>query len=461
MDADPAGNTIIFDLLLLLFFTLLNAYFAGAEMAVVSVNKNRIRSLAEEGNKKAKVIEGLFEDSTKFLSTIQVAITFAGFYSSASAASSISPVLAEWMNGAGIPYSGQIAHNGVTLILMFFNLVFGELVPKRIALQKAESFCMMTVMPIHYISIVLTPFTKLLSVSTKLVLRILRMKPEDQEEAVTEEEIKALLKMGNESGTFDDDEREMIDSVFKFDERTAKEIMVPRRDVFTIDIEDSFESQIDEILQTRHSRIPVYEESIDNIIGVLHVKDVMIELRKNTLGEGDIRRMLRKPFFVPETKDADELFRSMQETRHHMAILVDEYGGFSGIVTIEDLVEEIMGDINEEYEEVVPEIQAVSEDEYLLDGGILIDELNEELGLKLETENYDTLSGYLIEKLGHIPEKDDRDTVTTGNLVFTTEEVRDNRITRARLKIEPAAEEEEEHSGKKKRRLSDGDEDIE
>lgn len=461
MDADPAGNTIIFDLLLLLFFTLLNAYFAGAEMAVVSVNKNWIRSLAEEGNKKAKVIEGLFEDSTKFLSTIQVAITFAGFYSSASAASSISPVLAEWMNGVGIPYSGQIAHNGVTLILMFFNLVFGELVPKRIALQKAESFCMMTVMPIHYISIVLTPFTKLLSVSTKLVLRILRMKTEDQEEAVTEEEIKALLKMGNESGTFDDDEREMIDSVFKFDERTAKEIMVPRRDVFTIDIEDSFESQIDEILQTRHSRIPVYEESIDNIIGVLHVKDVMIELRKNTLGEGDIRRMLRKPFFVPETKDADELFRSMQETRHHMAILVDEYGGFSGIVTIEDLVEEIMGDINEEYEEVVPEIQAVSEDEYLLDGGILIDELNEELGLKLETENYDTLSGYLIEKLGHIPEKDDRDTVTTGNLVFTTEEVRDNRITRARLKIEPAAEEEEEHSGKKKRRLSDGDEDIE
>ena len=437
MDADPAGNTIIFDLLLLLFFTLLNAYFAGAEMAVVSVNKNRIRSLAEEGNKKAKVIEGLFEDSTKFLSTIQVAITFAGFYSSASAASSISPVLAEWMHSAGIPYSGQIAHNGVTLILMFFNLVFGELVPKRIALQKAEAFCMMTVMPIHYISIILTPFTKLLSFSTKLVLKILHMKTEDQEE-------------GNESGTFDDDEREMIDSVFKFDERTAKEIMVPRRDVFTIDIEDSFESQIDEILQTRHSRIPVYEESIDNIIGVLHVKDVMIELRKNALEEGDIRRMLHKPFFVPETKDADELFRSMQETRHHMAILVDEYGGFSGIVTIEDLVEEIMGDINEEYEEVVPDIQAVSEDEYLLDGGILIDDLNEELGLKLETENYDTLSGYLIEKLGHIPEKDDRDTILSDNLVFTVEEVRDNRITKARLKIEPASEsEEEEHSGKK------------
>lgn len=429
-------------------------------MAVVSVNKNRIRSLAEQGNKKAKVIEGLFEDSTRFLSTIQVAITFAGFYSSASAAASISPALAEWLKGVGIPYSGQIAHNGVTLILMFFNLVFGELVPKRIALQKAEAFCMITVMPIHYISIILSPFIKLLSVSTKLVLKLLRMKTEDQEEAVTEEEIKALLKMGNESGTFDDDEREMIDSVFKFDERNAREIMVPRRDVITIDIDDPFEELIDEILETRHSRIPVYEESIDNIIGVLHVKDVMIELRKNPLDQIDIRGMLHKPFFVPETKDADELFRTMQETRHHMAVLVDEYGGFSGIVTIEDLVEEIMGDINEEYEEVVPDIEALSEDEYRIDGGILIDELNEELGLKLETENYDTLSGYLIEKLGHIPAKEDRDVIETDNLVFTVEEVRDNRISRVRLRIlpPPAQEEEEEERGGWRRHRSTEDE---
>lgn len=287
------------------------------------------------------------------------------------------------------------------------------------------------------------------------------MKTEDQEEAVTEEEIKALLKMGNESGTFDDDEREMIDSVFAFDDRTAREIMVPRRDVVTIDINEPFEELIDEILETRHNRIPVYEENIDNIIGVLHVKDVMIELRKNSLEQMNIREMLHEPFFVPETKEADELFRTMQEARHHMAILVDEYGGFSGIVTIEDLVEEIMGDINEEYEEVVPEIEAVSENEYRLDGGILIDDLNEELGLKLETENYDTLSGYLIEKLGHIPGKDDRDVIEEENLVFTVEEVKDNRITRVRMKIEPVAETEEddeERGGKKKQRRASEEE---
>ena len=444
MDADPAGNSVMFQLLLLLFFTLMNAYFAGAEMAVVSVNKNRIRSLAEEGNKKAKVIEGLFDDSTKFLSTIQVAITFAGFYSSASAAAGISPVLAEWMQGFNIPYSQQIAHNGVTLVLMFFNLVFGELVPKRIALQKAEAFCMLTVMPVHYISIILSPFTKLLSVSTKLVLKLLRMQTEDQEEAVTEEEIKALLKMGNESGTFDDEEREMIDSVFAFDDRTAREIMVPRRDVVVMDIGEPFDELIDDVLESRHSRIPVYEENIDNIIGVLHVKDVMIEMRRSGLDGINIRDMLHEPFFVPETKEADELFRTMQETRHHMALLVDEYGGFSGIVTIEDLVEEIMGDINEEYEEVVPEIVPVSEDEYVLDGGILIEDLNDELGLKLETENYDTLSGYLIEQLGHIPAKEDRDVIESDNLVFTVEEVKDNRITKVRLKILPVPEDEEE-----------------
>ena len=411
--------------------------------------------------RKAKVIEGLFEDSTKFLSTIQVAITFAGFYSSASAAASISPVLGTWMSSMGIPYSAAIAHNGVTLLLMFFNLVFGELVPKRIALQKAEAFSMMTVMPIHYISIILSPFIKLLSVSTKLVLKILHMKTEDQEEAVTEEEIKALLKMGNESGTFDDDEREMIDSVFAFDDRTAREIMVPRRDVVTIDIDEPFEELIDEILETRHNRIPVYEENIDNIIGVLHVKDVMIELRKNSPEQMNIREMLHEPFFVPETKEADELFRTMQESRRHMAILVDEYGGFSGIVTIEDLVEEIMGDINEEYEEVVPEIEAVSEDEYRLDGGILIDDLNEELGLKLETENYDTLSGYLIEKLGHIPAKEDRDVDRRGESCFPVEEVKDNRISRVRLRILPeqeAEEDDEEREGRKKQRRASEEE---
>ena len=215
---------------------------------------------------------------------------------------------------------------------------------------------MFTVMPIHYISKILSPFIRLLSVSTKGVLKLLRMKTEDQEEAVTEEEIKALLKAGNENGTFEDEEREMINSVFSFDDRSAREVMVPRRDVYALDVEEPFVTLADEVLESRHSRIPIYEGNIDNIIGILHVKDVMIEVHKNGWDNLDIRKLMRKPFFVPDTRDADELFRELQKQRRHMAVLVDEYGGFSGIVTVEDLVEEIMGEINEEYEEVVQEI---------------------------------------------------------------------------------------------------------
>lgn len=443
MDADPAGDSVLFTLLLLFFFTLMNAYFAGAEMAVVSVNKTRIRTMASEGNKKAKLVESLFEDSTKFLSTIQVAITFAGFYSSASAAAGLAPYVAEWLRGLQIPYSDGIARNGLTLVLMFFNLVFGELVPKRIALQKAEAFCMLTVMPVHYISVILSPFIKLLSVSTKLVLKLLHMKTEDQEEAVTEEEIKALLKMGNEAGAFDDEEREMIDSVFAFDDRTARELMVPRRDVHMLDIDKPAEEIIDEILADRHSRLPVYEENIDHIIGILYVKDLMIELRKSGGDQLDIRSMLHKPYFVPETKEADALFRQMQKDRKRMAVLIDEYGGFSGIITIEDLVEEIMGDINEEYEEVTPEIIELERRVYLIDGGILLWDLNEELGLKLETENYDTLSGFLVEQLGYIPQNDSRDIVELEEegLKFQIEEVKANRIIRVKLVIEENTEE--------------------
>ncbi len=444
MDAAPAGNTVMFQLLILLFFTLMNAYFAGAEMAVVSVNKNKIRSMAEEGNKKAAVIQGLFEDSTKFLSTIQVAITFAGFYSSASAAAGISPILAGWLGQIGIPYSSAIAHNGVTLILMFFNLVFGELVPKRIALQKAEAFCMITVMPIHYISIVLSPFIKLLSVSTKGVLRLLRMKTEDQEEAVTEEEIKALLKSGIEQGTVEAAEREMINSVFSFDDRSARELMVPRREVFVVDVEEELDDILDEILESRHSKIPVYEETVDNIIGILHVKDVMIELRKNPVAKIQIRSLLKEPFFVPDTKDADDLFRELQALRRHMAVLIDEYGGFSGIITVEDLVEEIMGEINEEEDLVEPEITDMGNGEYLIDGGILIEDLNEELELKLESENYDTLSGYLIEHLGYIPKEDQTEMLSSDGVEFRIEEVKDNRIVKVRIRREDKKEKEDD-----------------
>lgn len=441
MDAgDPDGNSILFQLLFLAFLTLVNAFFAGAEMAVVSVNKNRIKVLADEGSKRAALLQTLFEDSTKFLSTIQVAITLAGFFSSASAATGISQVLGEWIAQFGIPYSNTIAVVVVTIILSYFTLVFGELVPKRIALQKAEAFSLFVVQPIYIISKILSPFIKLLSLSTNGFLHLIGMKTENLEEAVSEEEIKKMLETGSENGVFNEIEKEMINSIFSFDDKTAKDVMVPRREVFAIDIEEPLEKILDEILETRHSRIPVYEEQIDNIIGILQVKDVMIEARKKSFEEVDIRALLKEAFFVPDGKSTDELFREMQKTKNRMAVLIDEYGGVSGIVTVEDLVEEVMGEITDEHEEEVVELQKIGEKEYLLDGSILIEELNEKLNLKLETENYDTLSGYLIEELGYIPKDSGQCELDADGVHFKILEVKEKRIRKVWMKIPEQAE---------------------
>lgn len=436
MDAgDPGGNSILFQLLFLAFLTLVNAFFAGAEMAVVSVNKNRIKVLADEGSKRAALLQTLFEDSTKFLSTIQVSITLAGFFSSASAATGISQVLGGWIAQFGIPYSNTIAVVVVTIILSYFTLVFGELVPKRIALQKAEAFSLFVVQPIYIISKILSPFIKLLSLSTNGFLHLIGMKTENLEEAVSEEEIKKMLETGSENGVFNEIEKEMINSIFSFDDKTAKDVMVPRREVFAIDIEEPLEKILDEILETRHSRIPVYEEQIDNIIGILQVKDVMIEARKKSFEEVDIRALLKEAFFVPDGKSTDELFREMQKTKNRMAVLIDEYGGVSGILTVEDLVEEVMGEITDEHEEEVVELQKIGEKEYLLDGSILIEELNEKLNLKLETENYDTLSGYLIEELGYIPKDSGQCELDADGVHFKILEVKEKRIRKVWMKI--------------------------
>ena len=441
MDAgDPDGNSILFQLLFLAFLTLVNAFFAGAEMAVVSVNKNRIKVLADEGSKRAALLQTLFEDSTKFLSTIQVAITLAGFFSSASAATGISQVLSGWIAQFGIPYSNTIAVVVVTIILSYFTLVFGELVPKRIALQKAEAFSLFVVQPIYIISKILSPFIKLLSLSTNGFLHLIGMKTENLEEAVSEEEIKKMLETGSENGVFNEIEKEMINSIFSFDDKTAKDVMVPRREVFAIDIEEPLEKILDEILETRHSRIPVYEEQIDNIIGILQVKDVMIEARKKSFEEVDIRALLKEAFFVPDGKSTDELFREMQKTKNRMAVLIDEYGGVSGILTVEDLVEEVMGEITDEHEEEVVELQKIGEKEYLLDGSILIEELNEKLNLKLETENYDTLSGYLIEELGYIPKDSGQCELDADGVHFKILEVKEKRIRKVWMKIPEQAE---------------------
>lgn len=403
MGDDPDAANMIGQILILVILILVNAYFAGAEMAVVSVNKNKIRKLAEGGNKKAALIQQLLENSTGFLSTIQVAITFAGFFSSASAATGISQVLAGKLQAAGIPCSESAMVAVVTVLLSFFTLVFGELVPKRIALQKAEWFSLFTVRPIYVISKIMKPFIALLSVSTNGFLKLIGMKTEGLESEVSEEEIRAMLETGRAAGVFNEIEEEMITSVFSFDDKRAKEIMVPRQEMTAVDITRPAEEYLEELLQSRHTRIPVYEGEIDNVVGILSMKDYSIEAKKTSFYNVDIRSIMQEPYFVPENQKINRLFAQMQKEKIRMAVLVDEYGGVSGLVTIEDLVEEIVGDICEEYEEEEKELVQKDASHYTASGSLPLYDLREGLGLKLSSD-CDTLSGYLIEQLGFIPD---------------------------------------------------------
>ncbi len=445
-------------LILLVVLTAVNAFFAAAEMAIVSINKTKMKMLANEGNKKANTICKLVEEPTKFLSTIQVAITLSGFFASASAATGISTVVGKMLTDMNIPYGEQISFVGVTIILSYFTLVFGELFPKRLAIKKADKLSMLVVNPILFVSKIAAPFVKILSVSTNVLVKLFGLDSDDSEERVTKEEIKSLVETGEEHGAIDESEKEMIESVFEFDDKIAEKVMTPRTEVYCIDINEPLEEYLDELLQKRFARIPVYEDEIDNIIGVLYMKDFMIEARNKGFENVNIQDILQEPYFVPECKSIRHLFRDLQDIKRHIAIIVDEYGGFSGIITVEDLVEEIVGDINDEddeeefgirkvgdlVEEIVGDIndeddeeefgiRKVGENCYLVDGTTQLDELNENLNLDVKSDELDTLNGFLINLIGKIPLEDEEKEIKYNNIVFKIDEVSDKKIEKVRI----------------------------
>ena len=312
-------------------------------------------------------------------------------------------------------------------------VVFSEIIPKKIALFKSDKprFMIMA----YTLSFFVYPIYFFIQIINRIILKFFGLNTDSFEEKVSEEEIKALVETASEKGVFNDIEKDMINSIFSFDDITAKDIMVSRKDTYKIDIDEPFEKYIDEILESYYSRIPVYKEDIDDIIGILNVKDLTLEARKVGFENVNIEKLLQTPYFVPEMKNIDELFKEMQKLRNHMAILVDEYGGFSGIVTIEDMIEQIMGDINDEFDDEEISIQKISENVYAIDGTTEIREINKELNLNLENENYDTVSALIIEKLGYIPDEGEKPTVTIDNLLFKVELVSDNRIEKLKLII--------------------------
>ena len=423
------GGSLLLQFIVIVALTGINAFFSSAEMAIVSINKNKLKILVEEGNRKAIMLENLMKEPSKFLSTIQVGITLAGFFASASAATGLSQYLSIYLRKLGIPYSGQISMILITFVLSYITLVFGELIPKRIALKSSEKIALSSVGTIVTVSKIFSPFVKFLTFSTNIVLTALKMKEDNIEEKVSKEELRSLVEVGREHGIINEVEKEMIENIIEFDEKVAREIMIPRTKVFLIDknisVDELFEKKEVEV----YSRIPVYEDEADNIVGILFMKDLMIEAYRKGFQNVKLPEIMQEAYFVPETKNVNELFNEMQSEKKHIAILIDEYGGFSGIVTLEDLIEEVMGNISDEFDADDSSIKKLSANKYLVNGELSLNDLNDYFHIELESKHYDTLSGLLIEHMGYIPEdNEDIEPIIIDEISFKPKRVKDKKI---------------------------------
>lgn len=376
----------------------------------------------------------MLESPSKFLSTIQIGITFAGFLSSAFASDAFAYRLAPILNNL-IPIGTEIWQNIsiiiITIILSFFTIVFGELVPKRLAMKNYEKISFATIGIIRTISIITAPFVKLLTVTTNSISKIFNVS-ENEEEIVTEEEIKMMVDQGEENGTIEEDEKEYINNVFEFNDITASEIMTHRTDIFAVDINTSPGELLEEIIKDdcKHSRIPVYDETIDEIKGILYVKDIIKNINKKTF---KIKNIMKEAYFVSQSKLINELFKELQKNKKHIAIIVDEYGGTAGLITMEDILEEIVGDIYDEYDEIEEEYEKIDDKTYIISGSMPIYDVNKLLEAHIPEGDYDTISGYLQEEMGRIPTEEEMPTIETEELTFKIEEYEDKRILKIKV----------------------------
>lgn len=404
MSEDP----LLWQLLLQLCLIVTNAVFACAEIAVITINDNKLAKLSAAGDKRAIKLMNLTKSPARFLATIQVGITLAGFLGSAFAADNFSDRIVNWLIGIGvsIPAStlNTISLIVITLILSYFTLVFGELVPKRIAMRNAEKIALGISGFVNFISKLFAPLVWLLSASTNGILRLMGIDPHAENTAATEEEIRMMVDAGSENGTIDKSEKDFIQNVFEFDDKAAEEIMTHRTEVDLLWLDADDEEWNNIIIESRHSMYPVCDESVDDIIGVLNAKDYF---RMNEKTRDSIMNTCVKPaYFVPDTVRADILFRNMQQSRNHFAVVLDEYGGMSGIVTMNDLLEQLVGDLEDD--DTVPEeppmIELIGERTWRVQGSVPLDIVSAEVGVPLPEDDYDTFGGMVFGILGAVPE---------------------------------------------------------
>ena len=418
-------------IILLIVLIFLNAIFASAEIAVISMNDAKLKKLTEEGNKKAIKLSKLTEQPARFLATIQVVITLAGFLNSAFAADYFADPLVDLFISQGVPVPRSVLSSVaviiITVILSYFNLVFGELVPKRIAMKKTESLSLTLAGPLYKISKIFTPLVFLLTVSTNGVLRLIGIDPEESEEQVTEEEIRMMLSEGSQQGTIDQSETEMIQNVFDFNDISVEQICTHRIDVTSLDINDSLETWQGIIFESRHTFYPVYKENTDNIVGILNTKDYF--RLENKSKEEIVKHAIDNPWFVPENMKANVLFQNMKTSRKYIAILIDEYGGMSGLITLHDLIEALVGDLYELEDAVQsPDILQIGENTWEIQGSADLEDVAETLDIELPTEDFDTYNGYVCDVIGRVPANGETFSCETEDLCIQVHTVINHRI---------------------------------
>lgn len=453
MDADP--GSIILKVVLLFILTLLNAFFAMSEIAIISLNDTKIDKLAEEGHKKAKQVKKLTENSSNFLSTIQIGVTLAGFLTSATAAQSFATMLTDALaktaiaNAVPLGIISGVSTVLITLVTSYFSLVLGELAPKKIAMQKPEKVSFAVVPVLLFVSKVTKPFVKILSVSTNAVVRLFGLDPNADEEEVTEEEIRMMVDVGQEKGVIEDVQKEMINNIFEFDDIDVADIMTHRTDMACVDEEDSLAETIQLSMKEGYSRIPVYEEDPDNVVGIVYIKDLLKYIGSELPEALKLKDVMRKAYYVPESKRCGALFAEMTEKHIQMAIVVDEYGGTAGLVTLEDIVEAIVGNIQDEYDNEDEEISKINETTFTMDGVTDLEEVEEQLGIEFPNDDFDTLGGFIISQLGFLPQDGDMNAVEFENIRFTVLNVEDRRIGKVKVEILPKPETESDTPEKK------------
>ncbi|MBQ4580428.1 MAG: HlyC/CorC family transporter [Clostridia bacterium] len=448
MSADPWGP-----LLLQLALILINGWFAATEVAILSLNELKLRTEAEEGDKVAAKLLKLSESPNQFLSTIQVCITLAGFLGAAFAAQAFSDPLTQLIQDSGAKIDPKLLETlcvvGITLVLSFFTLVLGELTPKRIAMHYPDKMARVGVRVITFCAALFKPVVWLLSVSTNGLLRLLGIDPNAEEEEVTEEDIRALVDMGEESGAIEEAEKEMIENIFEFNNLTAENVMTHRTDVTAIWVDEEWDVILQTIRETGLSRFPVYNEDMDDIIGTLNTRVFLLNMQ--TEKPRTLREMIREAYFVPSTVQADQLFRNMQMKKIHMAIVVDEYGGMSGIVTMEDLLEEIVGNIYDEFDpQAEAEFVRVSDDTWRISGQAALEDVADALGVELPLdEDYDTLGGLIFSQFTLIPEDGSHPEVDCHGLHIVVEKIEDHRVETALVTKLPEETADEEETDRK------------